>query len=421
MTNLPILNRVKIVKDLFLEKLDLVIAQIEKVLINKLDIINSKLDNFSENNTKNSQAINNLLENDAFLLQFGIDISQGVEILAASIKNIQAQQLLLLEKLESLQQIKEQFATDQIESQTKLLLEKLESLQQIKEQFATDQIESQTKLLLEKLEPLQKSKEKIIVDKSYFQNIERGLMNYLYSYLPNRTALDIGANKGDISDSLLKSGYKVYAFEPFLPVFEKLANRFIDNPNFHVFSLAVGSTDEILDLYIASDLTNSNVYEDSTYYNSLIKHSLAEDLVFTSTIPVNVTSLNTLHNSSKIPTEIGLVKIDTEGYDLEVIKGMGEHRYDVVVAEFWDSKFPFGQSNSKNLLEDMVKEMKQKDYNWYVVIYRIWGSSDVSYYCNYQYSVENSWGNVFFFQDYDIFNAALKWCSAIIPPTYFAS
>ncbi len=395
MTNLPILNRVKRVKDLFLEKLDLVIAQIEKVLINKLDIINSKLDNFSENNTKNSQAINNLLENDAFLLQFGIDISQGVEILAASIKNIQAQQLLLLEKLES--------------------------LQQIKEQFATDQIESQTKLLLEKLEPLQKSKEKIIVDKSYFQNIERGLMNYLYSYLPNRTALDIGANKGDISDSLLKSGYKVYAFEPFLPVFEKLANRFIDNPNFHVFSLAVGSTDEILDLYIASDLTNSNVYEDSTYYNSLIKHSLAEDLVFTSTIPVNVTSLNTLHNSSKIPTEIGLVKIDTEGYDLEVIKGMGEHRYDVVVAEFWDSKFPFGQSNSKNLLEDMVKEMKQKDYNWYVVIYRIWGSSDVSYYCNYQYSVENSWGNVFFFQDYDIFNAALKWCSAIIPPTYFAS
>ncbi len=395
MTNLPILNRVKRVKDLFLEKLDLVIGQIEKVLINKLDIINSKLDNFSENNTKNSQAINNLLENDAFLLQFGIDISQGVEILAASIKNIQAQQLLLLEKLESLQQ-----TTDQT---------------------ITDQIESQTKLLLEKLEPLQKSKEKIIVDKSYFQNIERGLMNYLYSYLPNRTALDIGANKGDISDSLLKSGYKVYAFEPFLPVFEKLANRFIDNPNFHVFSLAVGSTDEILDLYIASDLTNSNVYEDSTYYNSLIKHSLAEDLVFTSTIPVNVTSLNTLHNSSKIPTEIGLVKIDTEGYDLEVIKGMGEHRYDVVVAEFWDSKFPFGQSNSKNLLEDMVKEMKQKDYNWYVVIYRIWGSSDVSYYCNYQYSVENSWGNVFFFQDYDIFNAALKWCSAIIPPTYFAS
>jgi len=395
MTNLPILNRLKRVKDLFLEKLDLVIAQIEKVLISKLDIINSKLDNFSENNTKSSQAINNLLENDAFLLQFGIDISQGVEILAESIKNIQAQQLLLLEKLAS--------------------------LQQTADQTIASQVNSQTQLLIEKLQPLQKSKEKIIVDESYFQNIERGLMNYLYSYLPNRTALDIGANKGDISDSLLNSGYEVYAFEPFLPVFEKLANRFIDNPNFHVFSLAVGSTDEILDLYIASDLTSTNVYQDSTYYNSLIKHSLAEDLVFTSTIPVNVTSLNTLHSSSKIPTEIGLVKIDTEGYDLEVIKGMGEHRYDVVVAEFWDSKFPFGQSNSKNLLEDMVKEMKQKDYNWYVVIYRIWGSSDVSYYCNYQYSVENSWGNVFFFRDYDIFNAALKWCSAIIPPTYFAS
>jgi len=268
---------------------------------------------------------------------------------------------------------------------------------------------------------LLKYQPKIVKDSSYFQSIESGLINYLYSFLPDRTAIDIGANRGDISQSLLETGYQVYAFEPFLPVYEKMVERFAGNPNFYSFPLAIGSTNETKEFHIASDTSSDNVYEDTTVFNSLVKHSSTEDLVFSSTVPVTVTTLEDLHSSAKIPQKVSLVKIDTEGFDLEVIRGMGNHIYDVVVAEFWDPKYPYAQSGTLNGLQDMVKEMKQRNYNWYLVIYGFWGSEEISYYCNHANSVEGSWGNVFFFQDYEIFNQAQKWCSSVIPPTFLRS
>jgi hypothetical protein len=175
-----------------------------------------------------------------------------------------------------------------------------------------------------------------------------------------------------------------------------------------------------MDLNIATDKSDSKIYKDASLFNSLTKHSLPEDLIFTDTISVQVRTLESLHDSSKIPSTIGLVKIDTEGFELEVIRGMGKYQYPVVVAEFWDKKIPFAQSGAKNQLEEIVKEMKQKSYHWHIVIYRIWGEDRISFYSNYQNSVDNSWGNVFFFQDHQTFEQALMWCSAVLPVTYFA-
>jgi len=248
------------------------------------------------------------------------------------------------------------------------------------------------------------------------------LMMHLYSFLPNRFAIDIGANIGTVSENLLKTGYEVFAFEPFPTVFDKINQRLGSNANFHCFPYAIGNTNDTMDLHIATDLSESNIYGDATLFSSLTPHSMPEDLVFTSTVPVTVTTLEDLHNRAKIPAEVSLVKIDTEGFDLEVIRGMGNYRYPVVVAEFWDNtKHPFGQKNAFNRISDLVDEMKTKNYYWYLVIYHIWDSPEISFYCNYSQSVEKSWGNIFFFQDHEIFTEAVKWCSATLPITYFVA
>jgi len=261
---------------------------------------------------------------------------------------------------------------------------------------------------------------KVVTDQAYFQDIDIELMVYLYSYLPHHRAIDIVANRGDVSNRLLEAGYEVYAFEPFPPVLEKLTTRLGDNPHFHLFPFAIGSVNETRDLHIASDQTEDKIYDDSTFYSSLTRHSLSEGLVFIETLSVTVKTLASLHESANLPSDIGLVKIDTEGFDLEVIKGMGDFIYPVVVAEFWDANFPFGQSGAMNHLKNMVKAMRERNYRWHIVIYRIWGSHDISYYCNSAYSLDNSWGNVFFFQDYKVFGEALKWCSSVMPATYFS-
>jgi FkbM family methyltransferase len=270
-------------------------------------------------------------------------------------------------------------------------------------------------------EDIHSQKYKVIIDQKYFQDLDIELMTYLYSYLPHRLAVDIGANRGDVSSRLLQAGYQVYAFEPFPPVIDKLKNRLGNHPNFRLFPLAIGSENQTQELHIATDETPDNTYQDASFYSSLTKHSLSEGLVFTDTIPVTVKTLASLHDGEELPEDIGLVKIDTEGFDLEVIKGMGNYRYPVVVAEFWDQNFPFGRSGAMNQLPDLVNAMKERDYHWHLVIYRIWGSSDVSYYCNSAYSLDNSWGNVFFFQDYHVFHQALLWSASVMPATYFSA
>jgi FkbM family methyltransferase len=250
-------------------------------------------------------------------------------------------------------------------------------------------------------------------------NPETGLLSFLYSCLPGRGALDIGANHGSVSEPLLKAGYEVYAFEPQPEVYDDLVRRLGTRNGFHAFQLALGSQDGEMPLHLATDLSANKTFGDASGYSSLTQHSMPADLPFTSVRTVMVKTLAGLHNAGTLPQGIGLVKIDTEGYDLEVVRGMGEHRYPVVATEFWDSEIPFGGSGQLYTLESMVGEMRRRDYFWHIVLYRIWGQNQSGFYCNHDKSIPKTWGNIVFFRDYSIFTQAQFWCSAVLPRTYF--
>lgn len=426
-------QRIKAVKDLFLEKLDNLILKSDQQISQSSSLLeeNTKI-RYSTNilleNNKEIQTIGNyLIENGILLLKSSIDTVKGIQRLLDEFQQGQEKTDNMLSEMRTESQ--QSFTEMQAESQHSLSEIRAESQQyyqytiqkliEIQENSRNQNIFVR-ETLANIYSDIHNQKFKVVTDQAYFQDIDIELMVYLYSYLPHHRTIDIGANRGDVSDRLLQAGYEVYAFEPFPPVLEKLTTRLGDNPHFHLFSFAMGSVNETRDLHIAADQTEGKIYDDSTFYSSLTKHSLSEGLVFTEAISVTVKTLSTLHETENLPTDIGLVKIDTEGFDLEVIRGMGNFIYPVVVAEFWDANFPFGQSGAMNHLKDMVKEMRERNYRWHIVIYRIWGSHDISYYCNSAYSVDNSWGNVFFFQDYEVFSQALKWCSSVMPATYFS-
>ncbi len=409
-----IVQRVKAVKDLFLEKLDSLghvqLEQIQKLekleKLNQLDPLDFKVEQLNKSteqiqqeNAETKRKADLSLENQAFLLKFSVDIVKNLQLLTGDWK--QKGDLILNTLLKN-----HEDSQKTAYRQSSLILDALQKIQEANQKI---------------LEDIHTQKYKVITDQKYFQDLDIELMTYLYSYLPHRLAVDIGANRGDVSSRLLQAGYQVYAFEPFPPVIDKLKNRLGDHPNFRLFPLAIGSENQTQELHIATDETPDNTYQDASFYSSLTKHSLSEGLVFTDTITVTVKTLASLHDGEELPKDIGLVKIDTEGFDLEVIKGMVNYRYPVVVAEFWDQNFPFGRSGAMNQLPDLVKAMKERDYHWHLVIYRIWGSSDVSYYCNSAYSLDNSWGNVFFFQDYHVFHQALLWSASVMPATYFSA
>jgi FkbM family methyltransferase len=444
-----IVQRVKAVKDLFLEKLDSLshvqfeqIQKLEKLekleKLNQLDPLDFKVEQLNnsteqirQENAEAKRKADLSLENQAFLLKFSVDIIKNIQVLTEKLQTNHSQSQKQHEStLDTFQKIASDVRQDS-QKHSDLILDSFQRIYKAYQQqsdavFATIQkIQENLHQISEDnrqiFEDIHSQKYKVITDQQYFQDLDIELMTYLYSYLPHRLAVDIGANRGDVSSRLLQAGYQVYAFEPFPAVIDKLKNRLGDHPNFRLFPFALGSENQTQELHIATDETPDNTYQDASFYSSLTKHSLSEGLVFTDTISVTVKTLASLHDAEELPKDIGLVKIDTEGFDLEVIKGMGNYRYPVVVAEFWDQNFPFGRSGAMNQLPDLVNAMKARDYHWHLVIYRIWGSSDVSYYCNSAYSLDNSWGNVFFFQDYHVFHQALLWSASVMPATYFSA
>ena len=250
-------------------------------------------------------------------------------------------------------------------------------------------------------------------------NPEVGLFSFLYSFLPSRTVLDIGAHVGDVSAHLLQVGYEVYAFEPYPKSYHRLQKRLGAHPGFHALNCALGSTTGEAPLYVVKDNSPDKRYEDPTVFFSLAQHGMPADLPFTGSVPVTIRRLSQVHKDGLVPADAGLVKIDTEGYDLEVIRGMDDYRYPVVTVEFWDTEIPFGTQGLLYTIDSMVCEMRQRGYLWYIVIYRIWGQNQTAFYCNHDRSVPGSWGNIVFFQDREMFVHAQQWCSAALPRTYF--
>jgi FkbM family methyltransferase len=249
------------------------------------------------------------------------------------------------------------------------------------------------------------------------ENPETGLLQYLYAYLPDRTAIDIGAHLGETTERLLATGYSVIAFEPFPPSFAEVERKAKANSQLRAYQWAIGPADGKMDLHVATDVSGKHE-NDPSLFHTLVPHSVGQDFRFTDRIPVEVHSLGSMVQSGEIPQRVGLLKIDTEGFDLDVIRGIGDLRASVVMAEFWDAQHEFGKSG-RGKLQDLITEMKKRGYAWHLVIYHVDSKNLISYYHNRRDTVPDSWGNVIFFEEQRLFAESLGWLEEVLPATLF--
>jgi FkbM family methyltransferase len=250
-------------------------------------------------------------------------------------------------------------------------------------------------------------------------NPEVSLLQYLRSFLPSPNAIDIGANVGEVSAMLLSAGYRVFAFEPMPETYERLCERFEHIPTgFKSFPVAVGAADGVTCFYsleVPDQELSKSLDADLSVYSTTVKHAVPDGMNYSEPVDVNVRSLKSLHGAGELPADVSILKIDTEGGDLEVIRGMGTVKYSVIVSEFWDGEHYFSKGEF-GLLPDTVAQLRARGYNWHIVIYRPSGAEykEPRFYCNIEQSVKGSWGNAIFFRDYDVFKEALKWCSSML-------
>jgi FkbM family methyltransferase len=136
--------------------------------------------------------------------------------------------------------------------------------------------------------------------------------------------LDVGANTGQYGTLLRAHGYQgwIVSFEPVAGAFEQLSELAGRDRGWRVFPLALGARTERRRIAVAEVSQLSSFRTFSEYASTELPG--ASDV--THTEEVDIGTLNDVWNESlrALPRSRVFLKLDTQGWDLEVLKGANE-------------------------------------------------------------------------------------------------
>jgi len=169
--------------------------------------------------------------------------------------------------------------------------------------------------------------------------------------------IDIGGHKGETINFFLKNFNinKIYVFEPNYLLYQTLIRKFT-NHNILIFKYGVGFQNEKKKLNISIDSASSTINkinENTNYYKRKKKFLslVRKKPYFVDSQEIEVINLSEF--LLKKENKIDILKIDTEGYEFNILKGISkedfkkikfiyfEHHYDLMI----DKKYKFSDIN----------------------------------------------------------------------------
>jgi len=125
---------------------------------------------------------------------------------------------------------------------------------------------------------------------------------------------DVGANMGRIVQPMLENEARVIAIEP-----QESCRRFLKmkyNDKITIIPKGLGSKEEVKDFYISDSNTISSFSEE---WIDAVKKTRFKNYQWNTVKKVEITTLDKLIEAYGTPA---FIKIDVEGYELEVLKGL---------------------------------------------------------------------------------------------------
>jgi FkbM family methyltransferase len=150
--------------------------------------------------------------------------------------------------------------------------------------------------------------------------LERHLANLFRVHNIN-TVIDVGANHGQYARSLRKMKYsgEIHSFEPLSKAYAELQQLSMGDPAWHTYNHALGSAASQLDINVTS-------YDD---FSSFLKPTDYCDDVFSYKSQIDHTELVEIKRMDHVFSQFEKnnaihLKMDTQGFDLEVFAGVGD-------------------------------------------------------------------------------------------------
>jgi len=169
---------------------------------------------------------------------------------------------------------------------------------------------------------------------------------------PQPVVLDVGANEGQTALKMaeIAPAAKIFSFEPNSGVFEVLVKNTRHNPNIVPTRAAMGSAPGKATLRVTGATVNASLldYDKPTGNDAVVREEVVE-----------VRTLDAFCRERKIEN-ISLLKVDAQGFDLEVLRGAGElfagNRIAAVFVEVLFVPMYSGQASQQEIFNYLIEK-----------------------------------------------------------------
>ena len=174
--------------------------------------------------------------------------------------------------------------------------------------------------------PMRRLIRKIIRNAGFNRRIAPNFVEIIHSNNIN-VVLDVGANDGDFGRELRDSGYtgRIHSFEPNPVAFKRLKDRIADDPNWSAVQYGVGNVPGMLCL----NVSEADVLSSFKSLNSFSQNSSHARVI--DTVAAKIVRLDDYLNDNPALQGRPYLKIDTQGFEREVLEGLGD-MFDKMVA-----------------------------------------------------------------------------------------
>jgi len=171
------------------------------------------------------------------------------------------------------------------------------------------------------------------------------------------TLFDIGANSGQYAKEMRKLGYagKIISFEPLETAYAALAQSASEDENWDAKNFALGHEDTKSVINIAGNSWSSSIL------TMLPKHEEnAPESKYVGQQEIEVKTLDSIYNSLVTPGSKVMLKIDTQGFEKNVIDGGVNSLKDVIIIQLEMSLVPL--YSDEMLFMDMINYLDERGF-----------------------------------------------------------
>jgi len=190
-----------------------------------------------------------------------------------------------------------------------------------------------------------------------FSSSDEGRLILLMKKNSINKIIDVGANTGQYALKVIRNGFKgkIVSFEPLSSAFLKLKNHAKNKKDWQVYNRALGNEDGRTFINISGNSVSSSI---NNMQDAHLK--AAPNSAYAGKEEISINKLDTIFGDFYSENDRIMLKIDTQGFEKNVIDGAEKFLEKVILLQLEMSLIPLYENEM--LFTDMIEYLRQRNF-----------------------------------------------------------